>query len=162
MTTPKRNRTRKPLASPGQFVLSELAKPLALEKLRAARTDAALAAQLVAANPALTPEGNMTTLAQRAWLERVTTNELARATIGSNLAAIEEALRGPAPSQVERMAAGRVALCWLEANYLDALAGQARDGTVGLKQRESAHRRYLAALESMARIQRMVAGRVGA
>lgn len=151
-------------AEPKSLSLRELPAEQARARLTAAASDAALARNLVAANPALAGiMGGATTHAQCAWLDRwAGEDELTKAAMRANASEIETKLLGPNPSQIERLLAGRVALCWLEANYFDARAGRqggsqsVQQAEFDLKQQDRAHRRYLSALKAFAEVRRLL------
>ena len=70
-------------------------------------------------------------------------------------------LAGESPSPLERLLASRVALTWLEANYLDILVAQAAGaGEARLRalqrQQDAASRRHLAAIRQMAVVRRLL------
>ena len=75
--------------------------------------------------------------------------------------AMKNELGGPSPSPLERLLIERVAACWLQLNYADAVAAQARD--VSLKQAElalrrqaKAHKCYLTAIGALATVRRLL------
>lgn len=133
-------------------------------QLEAAGSDATLASALVKEHPAIAGAlGNATTHAQDAWLKRwAGSDELVKAAMRATVQEIEAKLTGPNPSQLERMLAGRVALCWLEANHFDRLAGLDQGGQsfeqaeFNLKRQDRAHRRYLSALKTFAEVRRLL------
>jgi hypothetical protein len=71
-------------------------------------------------------------------------------------------LAGPSPSPLDRLLAERVVACWAEVAYFDALwAQQIKNSTPPqakylLRQQESAQRRYLAAMRTLAMLQRLL------
>jgi hypothetical protein len=96
---------------------------------------------------------------------------LVRAAAGRNLLLAESLLlklrelksevSGESPSPLERLLASRVALTWLEANYLDILVAQAAGaGEARLRalqrQQDGASRRHLASIRQMAVVRRLL------
>jgi hypothetical protein len=70
-------------------------------------------------------------------------------------------LAGESPSPLERLLASRVALTWLEVNYLDILVAQAAGaGEARLRalqgQQDSASRRHLASVRQLAVVRRLL------
>jgi hypothetical protein len=68
---------------------------------------------------------------------------------------------GPNPTPLERLLAARVAACWLQLHYYEAIhaqqAGQLTmtQGEYHQRQIDSAHRRYLAAIKTLAVIRKL-------
>jgi hypothetical protein len=72
-------------------------------------------------------------------------------------------LAGPHPSPLEKLLVERVAACWLQTMYADALYAQARGpgATPGvlrelMKRQESSQRRYLAAIKQLALVRKLL------
>jgi hypothetical protein len=70
-------------------------------------------------------------------------------------------LVGPATSMLERMAIDRLLACWLQLQYVDNLAVKSSGGTLPnanfqLKRQDAAHKRYAAAVKSLAELRRLL------
>ncbi len=71
-------------------------------------------------------------------------------------------LAGPKPSPLERLLVDRIAACWLQVHYADALYAQ-RMGEVSVgwgdylqRRQDRAHRRYLASIRALAQVRRLL------
>ena len=113
--------------------------------------------------PELSPLfGDLGRCAKKRWIELATGNNvLVKETLLRHVAALQEELEGPTPSVLERLLAERVVVCWLELQCLDpALSGQKeiplRVAEFHDRRRDRAHRRYLAAIRSLATVRRLV------
>lgn len=76
------------------------------------------------------------------------------------LQALRAELAGPNPSAVERLLAERVALCWLDCHYAEYREVAAEPTTFKqadftARQRDRAHRRYLASLKALASVRKL-------
>ena len=86
---------------------------------------------------------------------------LLREAVARKMAELEGELAGPQPSPVERLLAGRAALCWAQAHLadLDALqkgrAGGAQDAQAQRRQ-NAAQARYLAALKQLVLVRKLL------
>ena len=106
--------------------------------------------------------GDLGRCAKRGWIELATGNNvLVKETLLRHVAGLQEELEGPTPSALERLLAERVVVCWLELQCLDpALRGEEqmplRVAEFYDRQRDRAHRRYLAAMRSLATVRRLV------
>ena len=78
--------------------------------------------------------------------------------IGYETQSVADRLAGPNPSEIERLLAGRAALCWLDAYACDLLGiqnmGKGAEG-VTLRRRDAAHRRYLSSLKALASVRKV-------
>jgi hypothetical protein len=77
------------------------------------------------------------------------------------LAAVKADLMGESASPLETLLAGRIAACWLQVSYYDALTAQTKQATPAQmkqlqQQQDSAHRRYLAALKTLATVRKLL------
>ena len=106
--------------------------------------------------------GDLGRRAKQGWIELATGhNVLVKETLSRYVAELQKELKGPAPSVLDRLLAARVVVGWLELQCLDpALRGKE---TMPLqvaefcdRRRDRAHRRYLAAIRSLATIRRLV------
>ena len=79
-------------------------------------------------------------------------------------AMVRDELAGPAPTAVEKVLAERIAVCYLDAYYADLLVygdEEEDEGTTVLaaeyyqRRQDRAHRRYMNAIEELARVRRM-------
>jgi hypothetical protein len=79
-------------------------------------------------------------------------------------AQMKNELAGPCPTPLERLAVARVVACWLQTAYFDGLSAQnrradhARIKSLVVLQ-ESANRRYLAALRTLATLRKLLPAR---
>jgi hypothetical protein len=81
-------------------------------------------------------------------------NLLLAESLARKLAALKADLAGPSPSPLHKLLVERVAACWLQASYFDALAAQTRDQSprqaADLQRRQDAtHRRLLSAVKAL-------------
>jgi hypothetical protein len=88
-------------------------------------------------------------------------NILLAETLVRKLAALKSEVAGASPSPLERLLAERIAACWLQVSYFDALlaqAGQASPARLKLlqQQQDAAHRRQLSALKTLAIIRKLL------
>ena len=106
--------------------------------------------------------GDLGRCAKRGWIELATGNNvLVKETLLRHVAGLQEEHEGPTPSALERLLAERVVVCRLELQCLDpALRGEEqmplRVAEFYDRQRDRAHRRYLAAMRSLATVRRLV------
>jgi hypothetical protein len=69
-------------------------------------------------------------------------------------------LKGPSPTPIERLLAERAAVCWFTVNLYETIHAQATDMTIRqadyqLRKIDSANRRFLAALATLARVSKL-------
>ena len=106
--------------------------------------------------------GDLAAHAERGWVELAAGPDLlAREALTRQLAALKTELAGPAPTPLERLLVERIAATWLQVNYADAIAAQARDVSVkqaglALERQDRAHRRHLAAVAALATVRRLL------
>ena len=77
------------------------------------------------------------------------------------LAAMKKELGGESPSPLERLLIERVTATWAQVSYYDALVAQAKGPSEARakmlqRQQEAAHRRHLAALKTLATVQKLL------
>jgi hypothetical protein len=83
-----------------------------------------------------------------------------REAIKRKLAGLREELEGPSPTPTERLLADRIAACWLqvqEADFRYAQAGNCSfaQANFHLRRQDSAHRRFLSALRTLATVRKL-------
>jgi len=106
--------------------------------------------------------GDLAAHAERAWCELTAGPDLlAREALTRQLAALKAELAGPALTPLERLLVERIAATWLQVNYADAAAAQARDLSVkqaelAMERQDRAHRRHLAAVAALATVRRLL------
>jgi hypothetical protein len=108
--------------------------------------------------------GDLAAHAERAWVGLAAGPDLALGeSLCRKLAALKAELAGPTPSPLERLLVDRVAACWIQTHYADAVAGQAkgRDLTPAqldhlIRRQERAQRSYLAAIRSLATVRKLL------
>ncbi len=106
--------------------------------------------------------GDLAAHAERAWVELAAGPDLlAREALSRRLASLKAELAGPAPTPLDRLLVERIAATWLQVNYADAVAAQARDISVkqaelALERQDRAHRRHLAAVATLATVRRLL------
>jgi hypothetical protein len=81
--------------------------------------------------------------------------------IPRNLKVMRQEIAGESPSPLERLLAERIALCWLELQYFEAIYAQ-NLGNLSITQSDyhqrridKAHRRYLSSIKALAQIRKM-------
>src|SRR5215217_4686364 len=109
----------------------------------------------------------LSSLAVRSWVDLLAPagpgSEITRRTIEKEIERKRSEVAGEAPSPLERLLAERVALCWLASSYADAEytrklnAGMSfREGEYYSKRCEQTNRQLLKAIESLARVRRLL------
>ena len=88
-------------------------------------------------------------------------NLLLAESLSRRLAELKRELAGPSPGPLERLLAERVAACWLQVAYLDAVCAQARgvrpsEVDHARRHQDAAHRRLLAAVKTTAVVRKLV------
>jgi len=88
-------------------------------------------------------------------------NLLMAESLQRKLKSMKQELGGESPSPLERLLIERATATWLQVNYYDALLAQAKGANEGrLKvlqaQQDAAHRRYLAALKTLATVRKLL------
>ena len=106
---------------------------------------------------------DLATLAQEAWLNLLAGKDLLlKESVRRQLEQLQQDLAGPAPTPLESLAVQRVLVAWLQVNYADAIAAQAREGKMTLpllralqRGQELAGRCYDQALKQLTLVQRL-------
>ena len=118
------------------------------------------------ANPGLwISMGDLTRMTEQAWIDKIYGTDLAAGQAARrHVEQMRKELAGRAASPAEVLLVNRVLVCWLAAQHADLAAAQAGEGEgarvagLRLRQAESAHRRLLAAVKSLATVRRLSAG----
>src|SRR5262249_34662524 len=81
-------------------------------------------------------------------------------TIDAKMAHLKSELEGPAPTPIESLLAERAVFCWFAVNAYETVYSQSKDLTIRqaefqLRKIESAHKRFLSALATLARVRKM-------
>lgn len=98
---------------------------------------------------------------RRAMIDRLAGKNLAvREAAEMKLAELERELEGPHPTALERLLARRAALCWFQVHAAELVLERATDMTIRQaewQQRkvDSAHRRFLSSLRTLAHVRKM-------
>lgn len=106
--------------------------------------------------------GDLALQAQESWLQLATGTDLfLQDSVGRKLEALKEKLAGPAPTPLEELLVDRIAICWLQVNYADALAAQTNPSVPILqstlqKRQTGAQHRYLRAIQSLATVRKLL------
>jgi hypothetical protein len=106
--------------------------------------------------------GNLAIHVESAYINLVSGTDLGLAeTLRRKVAALRDELAGPGPKPIDRLLAERVAACWLQLHWAEAMVAQAREVSVkqaelALRRVNAAHRRYLTALGALATVKRLV------
>jgi hypothetical protein len=108
--------------------------------------------------------GDLAAQAQAAWLHLLAGADLfLYEGVQRKLDELKAELAGPAPSPLETLLVERVAACWLQTMYADALYAQARgpESTPTarhelMRRQESAQRRYLMAIKQLALVRKLL------
>lgn len=106
--------------------------------------------------------GNLAAHARDAWIRLIAGTDLVlKESLVRQVEAMQTELAGPAPSPLETLLIERIGATWLQVAYSDAAVAQA--GDISLKQAEharkrqdSAHRRYLQAIATLATVRRLL------
>jgi hypothetical protein len=107
--------------------------------------------------------GDLGLYARRAWINLISGADLAlHASLERKAAEMLDELAGPGVSPLERLLAEQVVASWLVLNHADAMAVQAGQAGVSLRQAQfavkrqaAAHRRHLTAVAALATLQRL-------
>jgi hypothetical protein len=106
--------------------------------------------------------GDLSLQAQGALVKLVGGNNLLMCeSLMRKLSALKSELVGESTSALEKLLAGRVASSWLQVSYYDALLAQTRQCSPAQmkllqQQQDSAHRRYLAAIKTLATVRKLL------
>jgi hypothetical protein len=101
--------------------------------------------------------GNLSELVDQAWISVLAGNDPSVAeSIRREAKEMRAELAGDTPTRLERMLVDQVMACWMETKYFEAIAVVDKrsllQGNYYLKCRESAQRRYLAAIKTLATV----------
>jgi hypothetical protein len=96
--------------------------------------------------------------ALEALIKQITDRPRQREAIRRKVAILTDELAGPNPTVIEKLLAGRVALCWLDCYYMDTMSylSMGVDGPDFMlgeyyqRRQNRAHRRYLSACKALA------------
>jgi hypothetical protein len=106
--------------------------------------------------------GDLAQHAQNAWLELACGSDLGLAeAVRRKLQSLQSELAGPSPSQIELLLAQRAVAAFVQTQWADSVAAQAREVSIkqaelAVKRQNAAHRRYLTALGALATVQRLL------
>jgi hypothetical protein len=107
--------------------------------------------------------GNLAWQAEHSLLRAATGDDLAaREAMARKLELLRAELGGPAPSPLERLLVERVAACWFQLHYAEALITQQAENFSLVqaeyhdRRRDRAHKRYLAAIKALALVRKLV------
>jgi hypothetical protein len=121
--------------------------------------------QVLDADPTLWREcGDLAAQAQEAWLLLLAGPDLLLLeSVRRKLDELRAELAGPDASPLERLLVERVAACWIQVHFADALYPQTRGPQVTpavrqelMRRQESAQRRYLAAIKQLALVRKLL------
>jgi hypothetical protein len=99
---------------------------------------------------------------ERSVVKRLAGNDMfTQEAIPRNLKAMRREIAGDNPSPLEKLLTERIALCWLELQYFEAIHAQ-NLGNISITQSDhhqrridKAHRRYLSSIKALAQIRKM-------
>ena len=108
--------------------------------------------------------GDLAAQAQEAWLQLLSgTDYMLAESVRLKLSALRQELGAEGASPLEKLLIERVAACWLQVMYSDALYAQAKgpQSTASVRQelmkrQESSQRRYLAAIKQLALVRKLL------
>jgi hypothetical protein len=106
--------------------------------------------------------GDLTAVAERAWIELLVGEDAFKSeSVERRLAQLKDELKGPSPTPLEALLVDLVAASWLAVRHADiGAAGPAGDSldqaAFRLKRAESAQRRHLAAVKTLATLRALV------
>lgn len=108
-------------------------------------------------NPQIWQEaGNLTAVAERAWIELIAGGEDVFRTdsIKRRLEDLKAELKGPHPTQLESLLIDQIAVTWLGSQHAEIMAASAATGSLDqaafkLKRAESSQRRHLSAIKML-------------
>ena len=105
--------------------------------------------------------GDMARQAEATLVEVYTGQDhLFRETLTRRLKALRKELAGPDCPPLERLLVERIAVCWLQVYYLDAMFARSTDQTLAWydfqqRRQDRAHRRFLSAARTLAAVRRL-------
>lgn len=130
----------------------------------AAEKDATLARAYLDKHPNAW-SGGPASRAQAEWLYAWAKDDaVEREGILRTLGSMTAELLGANPTKLEKLLVTRIAVCWMQAHYFDALEGVTasmgrervpQSAVLGIKRQNAAHRRYLQALKALAEVRRL-------
>jgi hypothetical protein len=113
--------------------------------------------QFLDLNPALWARaGDLTEAAERAWIELVVgTDQFAAESVRRRVAQLKAELQGPSPTRLEALLIDQISLTWLAAQHGEIQAASPAGGSLQqaafrLRRAESAQRRHLTAIKTLA------------
>jgi hypothetical protein len=105
---------------------------------------------------------DLTRTVERSIVERFSGNDVfAKEAMPRNLKAMRKEIAGENPSPLERLLAERIAVCWLELQYFEAIYAQnmhkltITQSDYHQRRIDKAHRRYLSSIKALAQIRKM-------
>jgi hypothetical protein len=112
------------------------------------------------------PHGDLALHARDAWIDLIAGPDPAlRESLVEHAESMRAELAGPDPSPLEALLVGRIVACWLQSSYADAAVAQGREVSLKLadfarKRQDSAHKRYLSSIGSLAMVRRLLGSTV--
>jgi hypothetical protein len=106
--------------------------------------------------------GNLALQARGSWVKLAAgPNLLMAESLMRKAAELRAEVAGPSPSPLEQLLAERVVVCWLQVSFYDSFIAQTREYTPAKmrmlqQQHDAAHRRYLAAMKTLATVRKLV------
>jgi hypothetical protein len=106
--------------------------------------------------------GDLAAHARNVWISLIAGMDLAlKESLGHKVEEMKAELAGPDPSPLEVLLVERIVACWLQVGYADAAAAQAgemsiQQGNYIRHRQDSAHRRYLSAIATLAMTRRLL------
>lgn len=105
--------------------------------------------------------GNMAIVATDSLIDAITGERLSqKEAILKQLETMRAELAGPTPSPIEKLLVDRVVVCWLQTQHADNQFANARTVSIEIgdfmqRRQDRAHRRYLSAITTLARVRRL-------
>jgi hypothetical protein len=105
--------------------------------------------------------GNLSLQVEASLIKDVAGTDLAfKEGLGHKMSKLRSDLAGPDAEPLERLLAERIALCWLSVHDAEVRFAQAKDlsinqATFWQKRIDSAHRRYLSAIKTLATVRKL-------
>jgi hypothetical protein len=106
--------------------------------------------------------GDLAAHARDAWINLISgVDVVLKESLSRQIEALKGELAGPAPSPIETLLVERIAACWLQMGYTDAVAAGVENISIqqanyNRKRQDSAHRRYLTAVGALAMTRRLL------
>lgn len=106
--------------------------------------------------------GDLARLARDSFVDALAGGDIGlKEAVGAKMTQLRDELLGPSPAPVERLLVERVVACWLQVHDAEARFAQ-NQGKLGLRQADhyqrridAAHRRYLAAVKTLAVVRKL-------